>query len=106
MSTLAWPANSICLQLSSRDDQRLADDVYRRVCRTDFAEPGFCLINCGPELDSVSFRQLMVTLKTSISSIHAERTGQTLIYLSAARFDQQETTRPHLDGGPEECFLM
>jgi hypothetical protein len=38
--------------------------------------------------------------------IHEEIMGKTLIYLSAARFDQQTTTKLHLDGGPEECFLM
>ena len=48
----------------------------------------------------------MVDLKREMAAIHESRTGSTLIYLSAARFDQQTTTKPHLDGGPDECFLM
>lgn len=55
---------------------------------------------------SVVFRQLMVDIKCEMATIHASRTDETLIYLSAARFDQQESTKPHLDGGPDECFLM
>ena len=48
----------------------------------------------------------MVDLKREMAAIHESNTGNTLIYLSAARFDQQMTTKPHLDGGPDECFLM
>ena len=48
----------------------------------------------------------MVDLKRAMARIQESRTDSALIYLSAARFDQQETTRPHLDGGPDECFLM
>ncbi len=48
----------------------------------------------------------MVDLKQALARIHESVRGQTLTYLSAARFDQQTTTRPHLDGGPPECFLM
>jgi len=54
----------------------------------------------------MAFRQLMVDLKRAMAMRHESKTGNTLIYLSAARFDQQVTTRPHLDGGPDECFLM
>jgi len=48
----------------------------------------------------------MIDLKLEMAAIHESKTPSTLIYLSAARFDQQETTKPHLDGGPDECFLM
>lgn len=57
-------------------------------------------------MSSVEFRQLMVDIKCEMTAIHFSRMQDTLVYLSAARFDQQETTRPHLDGGPDECFLM
>lgn len=88
------------------DARIIAPDVYDRTCRTDFKAPGFCVVNVGRDLDSGAFRQWMVDLKGEMSAIHEFKTGNTLIYLSAARFDQQETTRPHLDGGPDECFLM
>lgn len=101
-----WPRDSICMHPTSRDVSLIAPDVYNRTCRTDFDEPGFCVVNVGPSVDSVAFRRMMVELKCAMTALHASETGNTLIYLSAARFDQQETTRPHLDGGPEECFLM
>ena len=94
------------MQPSSLDVQSIAADIYHRTCRTDFHAPGFCVINAGQSLDSIACRQLMVDLKREMAAIHESRTGNTMIYLSAARFDQQTTTKPHLGGGPDECFLM
>lgn len=91
---------------SSIDVESIAQAIHERTCRVNFDQPGFCVVNVGDSIDSVSFRQLMVDLKCEMANIHQAETGNTLIYLSAARFDQQETTRPHLDGGPDECFLM
>jgi hypothetical protein len=91
---------------SSLDVQAIAWDIYNRTCRTDFDAPGFCAVNAGNSIRSVAFRHLMVGIKRAMAAIHESKTGNTLIYLSAARFDQQETTKPHLDGGPDECFLM
>lgn len=90
----------------SLDSQSVAADIYARTCRTDFSEPGFCALNVGHSFDSAAFRQLMVDIKRSMTAIHEAQTPNTLIYLSVGRFDQQETTKPHLDGGPDECFLM
>ena len=101
-----WPRSSICLHPVSLDVRSIAADIYRRTCRIDFDEPGFCVLNVGHEIDSVAFRQLMVDLKRAMAAIHESTTGKTLAYRSAARFDQQETTRPHLDGGPDESLLM
>ncbi|WP_204138909.1 hypothetical protein [Halomicronema sp. CCY15110] len=103
---LTWPLEAICLAPSKRDVLEIALDIYDRTCRTGFDAPGFCLVNIAEAMDSGAFRQLMVDLKTAMATIHAGKTERTLIYLSAGRFDQQETTRPHLDGGPDECFLM
>ena len=103
---LTWPHESICMHPSSLDVQSIATDIYDRTCRTNFDAPGFCLVSVGNSIDSVAFRQLMVDLKRAMARVHESKTESTLIYLSAARFDQQETTRPHLDGGPDECFLM
>jgi len=103
---LNWPRESICLHPASLDVASAAAELYRRTCRVGFDEPGFCVLNAGQDMDSVAFRQLMVDLKCAMAAIHESTTGKTLAYLSAGRFDQQETTRPHLDGGPEECFLM
>lgn len=48
----------------------------------------------------------MVKLKEELAAIHHQKTGGALVYLSAARFDQQASTKPHIDGGPESCMLM
>ena len=95
-----------CLITSRAGLNGLASDVYERVCRTDFSMPGFCLVNVEDCQDSMAFRQAMLELKLALAEVHKSKTGETLIYLSAARFDQQTSTKPHLDGGPEECFLM
>ena len=103
---LQWPRESICMDSRELDVKSIATDIYERTCRTDFDVAGFCLVNVGDAIDSFAFRKLMVDLKRAMAKVHEDRTKNTLIYLSAARFDQQETTRPHLDGGPDECFLM
>src|SRR5690606_40362658 len=105
-AALSWPHPSICLQQANVDLATLAARVYERTCRTNFDAPGFCVINIGHEIGSVAFRHLMVELKRAMAAIHEVVSGRTLVYLSAARFDQQTTTKPHLDGGPAECFLM
>jgi len=101
-----WQRASICIRPLSLDVRSIAADIYRRTCRVDFDEPGFCVLNLGQAIDSVAFRQLMVDLKRAMAAIHESTTGNTLAYRSAARFDQQETTRPHLDGGPDASLLM
>jgi len=101
-----WKTESICLGPIFSDLHSIATEVYNRTCRVRFDQPGFCVVNAGDSIDSVAFRQLMVEIKLEMAVIHARRTNQSLIYLSAARFDQQESTKPHLDGGPDECFLM
>ena len=101
-----WPRSAICLRPESLDVRSIAAEIYRRTCRVNLDEPGFCVLNLGQEIESVAFRQLMVDLKREMAAIHESTTGKTLVYRSAARFDQQETTRPHLDGGPDESLLM
>jgi hypothetical protein len=102
---ITWSREKICIRPQALDLPALAADVYQRTCRTGFEAPGFCALHPG-SLDSVAFRRLMVELKRAMAAIHQSVAGDTLIYLSAARFDQQTTTKPHLDGGPEQCFLM
>lgn len=101
-----WSPASICLKPDQVDSRSLAESIYERTCRTDFSQPGFCVVDVGSGIDSIVFRELMLELKREMGAIHEIKTGKTLVHLSAARFDQQESTRPHLDGGPDECFLM
>jgi len=101
-----WSSHSICLQASGLVCRVIAPIVYDLVCRTDFSAPGFCLLDAGRERGSVGLRRLLNDLKQELAAVHEARTGKTIVYVSAARFDQQTTTRPHLDGGPEESLLM
>jgi hypothetical protein len=48
----------------------------------------------------------MVALKDALDRFYHARTGRRLVYLSLARFDQQVTTKFHLDGAPDEAYLM
>lgn len=104
--SLAWPIDAICLNRDALNIADLAPDVYRRTCRTDFSEPGFCLINLGSQIDSHELRKTMVGLKRELTAIHERERGETLQYLSLGRFDQQNSTKPHRDNGPAECMLM
>lgn len=105
-TTKIWSPDSFCLISDTPDSRSLAALIYERTCRTDFTQPGFCVVDVGSAIDSKTFRRLMLEIKHDMAAIHEAQSGNTLIYLSTARFDQQESTRPHLDGGPDECFLM
>lgn len=105
-SSSGWPLEKIWLRLKTLNVASVAEEVYRLTCRSDYSTLGFCLLTVESVDDSISFRQLMIDLKNAMDSIHESKTGNRLIYLSASRFDQKMTTRPHLDGGPDECFLM
>jgi hypothetical protein len=108
--TTSWSESDFCLASGAAEaEQHLADlvaTVYERVCRTDFLAPGFCLLNLGTQLSSQQFRHIMLALERAMRPIHRARLGRDLVLLSAGRFDQQATTKPHRDGGPDECFLM
>lgn len=102
----AWPLDAICLRPDNLTIPELAQIVYQRTCRTDFSEPGFCLINLGADLGSKGLRSTMVALKQELATIHETSRGETLQYVSLGRFDQQNSTKPHRDNGQEESFLM
>jgi hypothetical protein len=101
-----WSRDSICLRDSSLDVTSIAAELYHLTCRANFDAPGFGVLSLDHHIDSVTCRQFMVDLKLEMAAIHETASGNALAYLSAGRFDQQLTTRPHLDGGPDECFLM
>lgn len=104
--SLTWPDEAVCIRPTTLDVPTIAEGIYDRTCRTDFDAPGFCVVNVGTAIGSVEFRRLMVDLVRAMAGLHESRTGATLQYVSAGRFDQQETTKLHLDGGPDESFLM
>lgn len=92
--------------LESAPDKATAEKVFDLVWRFDFAAPGFCLLDAGPGVDSHSLRSWMVALKQRLSEIGVGRGGRPFIFRSMARFDQQETTKFHLDGAPDQSMLI
>jgi hypothetical protein len=94
------------LNLALAPDQGTAEKVFDLVWRFDFAAPGFCLLDIGQGVDSHTLRSWMVYLKRRLSEINVRRGGQAFIFRSMARFDQQETTKFHLDGAPELSMLI
>ncbi len=108
MSPLNRPANSSApfIQVTVEDAATFAEVVFRKVFRVDWSEPGFAVLVLPAENDSKSLRRFMVALKLSLSAIYSARWGEPLEYLSLGRFDQQTTTKLHLDGAPEISLLM
>jgi hypothetical protein len=92
--------------LPAEDITALAAKLYEQVFRSDFTAPGVALISLGAGVSSHYLRELMVTLKEALDVVHRARRGRRLSYLSLARFDQQVTTKFHLDGAPDEAYLM
>ena len=85
---------------------QLALEAYPKVFRTDFGQPGFALINLGSQFGSEQQRRLMVELKQEFDRLEQTHRNRRLVYQSLGRFDQQVTTKPHRDGGPDESILM
>ena len=48
----------------------------------------------------------MIDLKNAFDRLERRHRGRELVYQSLVRFDQQVTTKPHRDGGPDESILM
>ncbi len=99
----------ICVE--NRSDDYAWDDVtlrrvYAQVFRTNFKAPGVALLSFREEVSSKELRSLMCNLKMRLSTLHQEMHGKHLVYLSMGRFDSQVTTKFHLDGAPDEAFLM
>jgi hypothetical protein len=86
--------------------QAAAEKVFDLVWRFDFTTPGFAVLDIAPGLDSHVLRSWMVNLRKWLSAIGVRRGGKPFSFRSMARFDQQETTKFHLDGAPDESMLI
>jgi hypothetical protein len=85
---------------------RVAESVYAQTFRSDLTAPGFSLLSFAVPISSEELRARMIELKRALSAMLFTRTGKFLVYQSMARFNQQNTTKFHVDGAPEESFLM
>ncbi len=99
-----------CIDLTARPTVELgaeiAATVYGLVCRQDFSTPGFALLDLGSQCDSIMLRTRMLELKDRLSERHQIQAGQSIIAVWLGRFNQQVTTKFHLDGGPDASLLM
>lgn len=82
------------------------EKVFDLVWRFDFTPPGFCMLDLGPGVDSHDLRSWMLALKEWLSQIAGQRINRRFACRSVGRFDQQETTKFHLDGAPAESLLV
>jgi hypothetical protein len=98
-----WKPDEYCLNLSG---PVVTDKVFDLVWRFDFTAPGFALLDTGPDVDSHTLRSWMVASKRQLSEISVRRGGKPFLFRSMARFDQQVTTKFHLDGAPAESMLI
>jgi hypothetical protein len=101
-----WNAEEVRLTLQVKPDRVIAETVFDLIWRMDFTAPGFCLLVLGPQLDSHTLRSWIVALKQQLSDINIGRGGRRFVFRSMARFDQQDTTKFHLDGAPEQSMLL
>jgi hypothetical protein len=83
-----------------------ASRVFAQAFRTSLDAPGFALLAFEQPVGSHELRQAMLDLKLALATLFHDATGKHLVYQSMARFDQQTTTKFHLDGGPATSFLM
>lgn len=96
---------SVSYELQVRHPEQVAEEIFDLVWRFGFAAPGFAVIDLG-EVDSHSLRSEMVKLKFQLSEVAVRRGLKPFVYRSLSRFDQQDTTKLHLDGAPPESMLM
>lgn len=94
------------LHTGSTFDQAIVEKVFDLVWRFDFAAPGFCLLDADSGVDSHMLRFWMVSLKEQLSDVSVRRGGLPFHFRSMARFDQQETTKFHIDGAPDQSMLI
>lgn len=88
----------------------LARSIYNLVCRKDFTQPGFALVHQTGVQSSIEQRQSINALKRALSELYfkeaTSNSEEKLEWFNLNRFDQQNSTKPHRDGAPEESLLI
>ena len=101
-----WKLDDYCLDLSAIPGPVVAEKVFDLVWRFDFTAPGFAVIDTGFGIDSHTLRSWMVSLKGRLNEVSMGHGGKPFLFASMARFDQQVTTKFHLDGAPAQSMLI
>jgi hypothetical protein len=103
---MMWAADDYSLTLPAEPGAAVAGRVFDLVWRLDLGAPGFCLLDAGSGPDSPTLRAWMVRLAERLSEVAVRRVGYRFGVRAVARFDQQVTTKFHLDGGPDRSALV
>lgn len=83
------------------------DRLYEETRRTSFEQPGFAWIDLDASgRSSAGFRQLIRDLVRNFQDRYRAEIGGVLCIRSATVFNQQVTTKFHLDGGPPQSLLI
>lgn len=101
-----WNPADYLQEAATGPDADLIAWAFGRTWRADFAAPGFCVIDLGPGVDSRGLRAWMLDLIRGLDAELRRRQGLAFGIRSLGRFDQQVTTRFHLDGAPDRSLLM
>jgi hypothetical protein len=97
---------SILLFAADLDVESLIDFAYPKVFRTDFAHPGFAVLDFGKNVSSEALREKMIQIKKGFNDHLVRERRKQLIYHWLGRFDQQESTIFHRDNAPDQSILM
>jgi hypothetical protein len=100
-----WSAEDYSMNLRALPGPGVADRAYGLAWRLDFSAPGFCVLDAGG-IDSRTLRASMLALGELLAAAGRRRGGRGFGLRALARFDQQVTTKFHLDGGPERSVLV
>ncbi len=88
------------------DPESMAVTVADRVFRDDLSAPGYAALDLGPDWTPDTFAGFLEQLAAAISSVYLERYHRPMTVVPQGRFDQQRSTLPHRDGGPERSILL
>lgn len=81
--------------------------IYNAVFRNSTKQPGFYYRDFGYQIDTKTFRQQMVYLKSELSKLCELQLNKQLNYQSLGRFDHQHSSKFHRDSTAESpSFLV
>ena len=100
------PKTTYHLQAANDSVGILLPQIYPKVFRKDFTQPGFAVLDFGRDYTAAQLRSTMVALKNGLHARLLQETGYALHYQWLGRFDQQETSRFHRDNAAAQSFLM
>lgn len=95
-----WHTSTYRFVLEKEPSPGLAERVFDQAWRRTFSFPGFCLLEIEGTIDSHLLRSWMVKLRGFLNDIALAHNQGLFAIQSMARFDQQDTTKFHLDGAP------